>query len=165
MPQHEGAKPRRVVEIANVPTSTAIVQAASPSEVFTVGYLGSLIEGRNLLTVIEACGEMAEQGVRLVIGGFGPLGRARWKPRPVACQTFLSNWLPYQQMLAEEAGFDLFLHMTDPTNESQKWVSPNKLFEAMAFGKPIIVGTGTLTSRRVETFKNSNTWVCVCVWH
>jgi glycosyltransferase involved in cell wall biosynthesis len=97
---------------------------------------------------------MAGQGVRLVIGGFGPL------EKEVECQTqnrpnvTFRHWLPYQEMLTEEAGFDLFLHMTDPANESQKWVSPNKLFEAMAFGKPIIVGTETLAAQRVAAFGN-----------
>jgi len=57
-------------------------------------------------------------------------------------------------MLEEEATFDLFFHITDPASAAQKWVSPNKLFEAMAFAKPIIVGKQTLAARRVELFGN-----------
>lgn len=155
MPQHEGARPRQVVEVANVPNLPQIPPSPPLSEVFTVGYLGSLIEGRNLLTVIEACGELENRGVRLVIGSFGPLENEieshadRWP------NVTFRKWIPsYEKMLEEESTFDLFFHITDPANESQKWVSPNKLFEAMAFGKPIIVGKGTLAARRVEAFGN-----------
>ncbi|MBI5447058.1 MAG: glycosyltransferase family 4 protein [Deltaproteobacteria bacterium] len=155
MPQHEGAKPRRVVEVANVPFLPPITPPApTRSSVFTVGYLGSLIEGRNLLTAVDACGELADEGVRLVIGGFGPLERVvEVKARAWPNVTF-QPWTPYEKMLEEEASFDLFFHLTDPASESQKWVSPNKLFEAMAFGRPIVVAEGTLAARRVESFGN-----------
>jgi glycosyltransferase involved in cell wall biosynthesis len=155
MPQHEGAKPRQVVEVANVPVLPQLSASPASSPLFTVGYLGSLIEGRNLLTVIEACGELEPQGVRLVIGSFGPLEKeietlaSRWP------NVTFRKWVPsYEQMLEEESTFDLFFHITDPANEAQKWISPNKLFEAMAFGKPIIVGRDTLAARRVEEFGN-----------
>ena len=158
LPQHAGAKPRQVVEVANVPMlpQLSALPAVSPagSPLFTVGYLGSLIEGRNLLTVIAACGELEKQGVRLVIGGFGPLEQeVATHAAPWPNVTF-RHWLPYETMLEEESTFDLFFHITDPANEAQKWVSPNKLFEAMAFGKPIIVGRETLAARRVEEFGN-----------
>jgi len=154
MPQHEGAKPRQVVEIANVPQLPAVSLSNKPSGNFTVGYLGSLIEGRNLSTVIEACGELEKKGVRLVIGGFGPLETLIEAHAENCANVSYKKWLPYEKLLEEESNFDLFFHITDPTNESQKWVSPNKLFEAMAFGKPIIVGKETLAARRVEAFGN-----------
>jgi len=156
--QHEGATPRKIVEIPNVPVpSSTISSHQNPDHTFTVGYLGSLIEGRNLPTIIESCGELGEDGISLTIGGFGPLEKeieehaARWEN-----VNFLP-WLPYYELLQEEATFDLFLHMTDPANESQRWVSPNKLFEAMFFGKPIIVSKQTLAAKRVEAFGNGMT--------
>jgi glycosyltransferase involved in cell wall biosynthesis len=154
MPQHEGAKPRQVVEVANVPLLPQIEPAPSLTDVFTVGYLGSLVEGRNLLTMIEACGELENQGIRLVIGGFGPLEKEVESYAENRSNVSFRHWLPYQEMLKEESEFDLFFHITDPNSESQKWVSPNKLFEAMAFGKPIIVGEGTLAASRVKSFGN-----------
>lgn len=155
MPQHEGAKPQQVVEIANVPTLPQLTSPPSRPGLFTVGYLGSLIEERNLLTVIEACGELVDQGVRLVIGSFGPLeNEIETATRKWPNVTF-RNWVPsYEMMLEEESTFDLFFHITDPASEAQKWISPNKLFEAMAFAKPIIVGKDTLAARRVELFGN-----------
>ncbi len=154
MPQHQGATPRRVVEVANVPLLPPISLPRSSSGVFTVGYLGSLIEGRNLPTVIEACGELANQGVRLIVGGFGSLEKEIEVHTGNWPNVTFRHWLPYEKMLEVESAFDLFFHITDPANESQRWVSPNKLFEAMAFGKPIVVGKETLAAQRVAAFGN-----------
>lgn len=155
MPQHAGSKPRVVVEVANVPLVPEALSPPPRSELFTVGYLGSLIEGRNLLTVVDACGELEQQGVRLVIGSFGPLEAQVERNAAILPNVTFRRWVhSYEKMLEEEAAFDLFFHITDPASESQKWVSPNKLFEAMAFGKPIIVGRDTLAARRVEAFGN-----------
>jgi len=155
MPQHEGATPKDLLEIANVPDIPEPLPPVSPpGSQFTVGYLGSLIEGRNLQTLVEACGALAGKGVHLVIGSFGPLE----SQIETLCQKYdnvtFKHWLPYEMMLLEEKAFDLFIHITDPASESQKWVSPNKLFEAMAFGKPILVGKHTLAAQRVEVFQN-----------
>ena len=155
MPQHEGAEPKRVVEAANVPHLPQVSPSPSRSDVFIIGYLGSLIEGRNLLTVIEACGELEKQGVRLIIGSFGPLETQIEAQTENWSNVSFKKWMPsYEKLLEEDSAFDLFFHITDPASESQKWVSPNKLFEAMAFGKPIIVGKDTLAARRVEAFGN-----------
>jgi glycosyltransferase involved in cell wall biosynthesis len=155
MPQHEGAKPRLMVEVANVPFLPQFSPPPSSPDVFTVGYLGSLIEGRDLLTAIDACGELEKEGVRLVIGSFGPLEKQVESHAEIWPNVTFRKWVPsYEKMLEEESSFDLFFHITDPTNESQKWVSPNKLFEAMAFSKPIIVSKDTLAARRVEAFGN-----------
>jgi glycosyltransferase involved in cell wall biosynthesis len=154
MPQHEGAKPGNIVEVANVPNISNITRPPSPSDFFTVGYLGSLIEGRDLLTVVDACGELESNGVRLVIGSFGPLETQIENYTEKWSNVIFMKWLPYEKLLEEDSSFDLFFHITDPNNESQKWVSPNKLFEAMAFGKPIIVGKGTLAAKRIEAIGN-----------
>lgn len=159
MPQHKGANPRRVVEIANVPMmDLQEVNNKHSTNEFTVGYIGSLVEGRNLITIIDVLGELENEGVRLIIGGYGPLkkeieARAS-KYRNVA---YIGS-VPYLPMNSEvlkiESFFELFVYITDPDNEGQKWVSPNKLFESMALGKPIIVGEGTLVAERVSEIGN-----------
>jgi len=158
MEQHIGAQPQQVVEVANVPILPLISSPSPHHGGFIVGYLGSLIEGRNLLTLIEACGELENQGVRLVVGSFGPLENKIKTYADMWTNVIFRKWMPsYEKMLQEESNFDVFIHITDPANESQKWVSPNKLFEAMAFGRPIIVGKDTLAARRVEAFGNGVT--------
>lgn len=155
MPQHEGAHPQQVLELPNVPELEHVTPTKRAEGGFRVGYIGSLVEGRNLETIIEACGELRDQGVQLVIGGFGPLKDevAKWCTRH--SNVNFTSWIPaYSDLLQLESTFDAFVHITDPRMPSQRWVSPNKLFTSMAFGRPIIVGEGTLAAQRVRSFRN-----------
>jgi glycosyltransferase involved in cell wall biosynthesis len=155
--QHAGAIPKRMIEFANVPTFPDTdwqKDAREEKGDFVVGYIGSLIEGRNLAEIVETVGELKDSGIRLVIGGFGPLeeeiaGRARKQENVSAI-----GWVPHADVLKTESSFDAFLYTTDPGSESQKWVSPAKLFESMALGKPIVVSKDTLAARRVEMIGN-----------
>lgn len=154
MPQHDGAIPKKTVMVPNVPHLVLPRLCGNGGEGFVVGYIGSLVEGRNLTTIIEAAGGMKDEGVRLVIGGFGPLeDRIRQCALLYEGVTY-SPWLPYEHVLEMEAAFDVIIHMTDPDNPAQRWASPNKLFESMALGKPMIVAEGTLTAQRVAEIGN-----------
>jgi len=53
------------------------------------------------------------------------------------------GWLPYQEILARTLGADLLIALYDPRVPNNRYASPNKLFEAMLCGKPIIVNSGT----------------------
>jgi glycosyltransferase involved in cell wall biosynthesis len=147
--QHVGVRPTEVVEFANVPHDLPEPRAKREDS-FVVGYLGSLVEGRNLMTLIHAVGELEAHGVALVIGGFGPLEvRIRNESAKFSNISYV-GWVPYDEVLNLQSGFDVIIHTTDPKNASQKWVSPNKLFESMALGIPIIVSNGTLSATRVD---------------
>jgi len=154
LPQHVGAKPKKLVELANVPSEKISPSPRNRMENFIVGYIGSLVAGRNLDTIVASCANMAAEDVRLVIGGFGSLAGHIKKMAEAQPNVEFYPWLPYGELLKLEASFDLFLHITDPENEAQKWVSPNKLFESMAFARPIIVAKGTLAARRVRAIGN-----------
>lgn len=150
MPQHSGAVPRRILEFPNVPFLDMPESQERAGGELTVGYLGSLIEGRNLLTIIDAVGELAGEGIRLIIGGFGPLEKEVEERAGRYGNISFFGWIPYSDVLKMENGFDILVHTTDPEHESQKWVSPAKLFESMALGKPIVVSENTLAAERVR---------------
>lgn len=154
MPQHEGAKPKKVMEIANVPYMDLSKFKGTEDKGFLTGYIGSLTEGRNLPAIIEAAGDLKDYGIRFVIGGFGPLEASVAECAKKHDNITYVPWVPYEKLLALESDFKVFIHISDAGNETQKWVSPNKLFESMAFGKPIIVGEGTLTAKRVLAIGN-----------
>lgn len=151
MPQHEGAHPRKVVEIANVPIIEHPESAHDPlrSE-FIVGYVGALIEGRGLLTLIDAAGELDSLGVVLVIGGYGPIEDQVQERSKKYQNVRVIGEVPNLDVLKIEESFDLFVYVCDPDHTGHKWVSPNKLFESMALKKPIIVAAGTLVATRVN---------------
>jgi glycosyltransferase involved in cell wall biosynthesis len=154
MPQHAGAHPTRVVEFPNVPYIDVSGLQKPPGGAFVVGYIGTLMEGRNLLTIVEAVGELADQGVRLVIGGYGHLERAVAERARHYHNVSYTGWIPYPEVLRLESSFDVFVYTIDPKRESQRWASPNKLFESMALGRPMIVAKGTLAAERVSAIGN-----------
>jgi glycosyltransferase involved in cell wall biosynthesis len=53
----------------------------------------------------------------------------------------------YQRALQLSAAADVLFATYDPAIENHKYSSPNKIFEAMMLGKPIIVASGTNMDR------------------
>jgi glycosyltransferase involved in cell wall biosynthesis len=157
LPQHKGAAPKRILEFPNVPFYDQSELTPSPrKEGFLVGYIGSLTAGRGLKELVEAVGGLDHQGVRLIIGGFGPLEEMIVSMSQNHSNIAFTSWVPYRQLLEMESSFDLFIQVLDPDDEKVYWgsASPNKLYESMAFGKPIIVGKGTLTEKKIAAFGN-----------
>jgi len=159
MPQHEGATPKIVIEIANSPmlNQEADEKYRSDKNDFVIGYIGALIEGRSMSVLIDSAGELDSEGVRLVVGGYGPM-EEDVKERSIKYPNvkFIGE-VHNLEVMKIEATFDLFIYVCDPENEGHKWVSPNKLFESMALKKPIIVADGTLVAKRVNSIGNGLT--------
>lgn len=154
LPQHAGTKPRQVLEFANVPPLQIQIAAAGRKSSFVVGYIGSLNESRSLAELVEVVGELQTEGVSLVIGGFGNLeARLRLLAERYANVEFIS-WIPYERVLELESTFDVMAVVFDKEDEAHRWGSPNKFFEAMALGKPLIVGEGTVSASRALAVGN-----------
>lgn len=146
--QHPAAVPAHVTELPNIPMRAPEPQPWSGGEL-TVGYVGSLVPHRSLDVIIDTVGGLADEGVRLVLGGFGPLEaelRSRAAPYP---NITILGWVPDDEVMATMGAFDVFVQIEDPSHPAYRWVSPNKLFESMALGRPIIVARGTLSATRV----------------
>jgi glycosyltransferase involved in cell wall biosynthesis len=148
--QHPGARPSNMVELVNAPTD------ASPSsnprtrgDGMVVGYVGSLVPHRNLDVLIRAVGSLSAEGVRLVIGGYGPLASAISNLASAFANVDYRGWVSEQEMPGLQATFDLFYQVEDPRHPAYRWVSPNKLFDSMAYRRPILVAEGTLAAETV----------------
>lgn len=130
---------------------------APGSEVITL-YIGSIGNDRDLKTLVEVF-KLAEndskyskklQNVKLVAGGFGHL-EARFRD----CVASLKNaewtgFVPGEKLIEHNLASDIMVVLFNPARPSQGRTLPNKLFEAMAAGKPIIVCRGTEGARIVE---------------
>jgi len=92
-----------------------------------------------------------DSGARLLVAGHGP-DEATLLPRiessPAA--RFLGN-VPYEEVLDWTAMADAVVALYDPAIPGNRLASPNKLFEAMMFGKPVIVSDGTRMAEIVRT--------------
>lgn len=108
-----------------------------PSAYLKIVYIGALLQDRGIEHVIEAVSSL--EGVTLTIAGFG------------ADKEFLVERIPKESKNIRFIGevhpsevpnilsqHDLTFALYDPSILNNRFASPNKLFEAMAIGMPII---------------------------
>lgn len=114
----------------------------------TVSYVGGLYDERFLDELLD----IAEQGyVNLLIAGYGD------KRLEEKCNRLskLDNvryfgGVPYEQGLHISYNSDIIYAMYCKTNRNHIYAAPNKYYEAMLLGKPIITTTGTIVGDKVN---------------
>jgi len=119
-----------------------------PGGPFTVLYVGTLHPSRFLLPAIEVIGEMPD--ARLVLGG----GKALASEVADACKrhpnTEYLGIVPNERVLPMTVDSHAVLSMFDPTHRINQVGLPNKIFEAMAAGRPSITTHGLPMGDLVE---------------
>jgi glycosyltransferase involved in cell wall biosynthesis len=151
--QIEKAKVKRSEVIYNTPQDSFVSEEDWYHKRHHFGlklaYVGLLQEERGLMTILELLAKHPNWSLDL--GGFGgdeekiirvaqQLGNVRFYGR-------ISY--PLALHLYQEA--DVLFAIYDPTIENHKYASPNKVYEAMMLGKPVIVARGTNVDRIIET--------------
>jgi glycosyltransferase involved in cell wall biosynthesis len=141
-----GARINKVVYIYNSPPDYFDVNQAkklsNAAVEMTVFYAGIINRSRGLQFMARAVQDL--DGVRLILAG------------TVHDEAFLESsvltskkiqylgWLPsYEDVIKETLEADVLFRLSDPKIPKTKYESPNKLFEAMMCGKPIIVSDGS----------------------
>lgn len=104
-------------------------------------YIGILVKGRFLLEMIDIVRKYP--GWILYIGGFGELeGEIQELSKKYGNIKFLGR-ISYDKTLKISNEADVLFAIYNPSIPNHKYSSPNKLFEAMMLGKPILVSNGT----------------------
>jgi len=115
--------------------------------IFHAAYL-SYNNVRSILQVAKAIRFLPD--VSMHIAGWGPassiIRNLAEKQKNIS---FLGR-IPYSEVMKRTVTADLLFAMYDPRRPITKVASPNKLFEAMAASKPIIVNSGTAMASIVE---------------
>jgi glycosyltransferase involved in cell wall biosynthesis len=117
---------------------------------FTLLYIGGLQEDRAVLMLVRAAKELP--GVRCLIGGAGPAGyveAVKQECSKTANATFLDR-VPFDQVIPMTMKADVVFCMFDPRDPNSLIGTPNKLFEAMVCGRPIICTKGTYSGELTE---------------
>jgi glycosyltransferase involved in cell wall biosynthesis len=108
-------------------------------------YGGSLEPLRYLEEIIGAVRSMDRCMLR--IAGTGRLeGLVKREARIDKRIEFL-GYLSHEDLLREMASSDAVLCLLDPSNENNKIGTPNRLFESVAIGVPVIASSGTLSGK------------------
>ena len=150
--QISGSNPRLSAVIYNTPEDTdPKIAAESPMpslDRLQIAYIGLLQVERGLLELLAVLRGHPEWGLDLA--GFGgdesrlleaarDLPNVRWHGR-----------LPYTRAIQISAGADILIATYDPAIRNHRYSSPNKVFEAMLLGKPVIVAQDTNMDRIIR---------------
>lgn len=104
-------------------------------------YAGIISKLRGLQYIIKAVQEL--DNVKLILAGNIRDIPIIEKPILQCGKIQYLGWLPlYEDVLKKTLEADILFRFSDPKIPKTKYESPNKLFEAMLFGKPIIVSDG-----------------------
>ncbi|MDD5038127.1 MAG: glycosyltransferase family 4 protein [Dehalococcoidales bacterium] len=150
--QVRGAKIRRVEYIYNSPEDHFHIRPElEHSPKIDIFYAGYLDKSRGLEYMMKSIHGLED--VNLTLAGTGPE-----ESSIKAYAIKLSNikyieWIPYADVITNSLKADILFAFYDPKIPSNRYASPNKLFEAMMCAKPIIVNDGTTASRIVADRK------------
>jgi len=117
----------------------------------TIFYAGVIHKSRGLQFMVDAIKDM--KNIKLIIAGHGAKRFVEnitgTKNKKIECL----EWIPYDTVIRKILDADILFAFYDPSIPNNKYASPNKLFEAMMAGKPIIMNYNIAASRIVEEEK------------
>ena len=152
--QIAGARPKYSEVIYNSPGSIeceCVDSIARRSSDLRIAYVGVLQIERGLLELLEVMKRRSEW--ELDLAGFGGDERIIVNAAVGLRNVRFHGRIPYETALKLSAEADVLVATYDPAIPNHRYSSPNKLFEAMMLGKPIIVARGTGVDRLVERFE------------
>lgn len=147
--QIEKCKPNNLTIIHNSPAVIPqIVKENNSSKKIKIAYVGILMEGRLLKEMAEVVANFPN--VELHIGGFGKYEDFMRNMALKYDNIFFYGKIPYNETLKLEQECDLMTAIYDPMIGNHKYAAPNKFYEALYLGKPLIMVKGTGMSDIIE---------------
>jgi glycosyltransferase involved in cell wall biosynthesis len=148
------ARPKLMVDyIYHSPSISECLTVNSKNQFFSKNkplillYSGLLGKGRGIYELVKIAERI--DNVTVVICGFGSEAKAIKKlSEKVKNLTYL-GFVSRQEQLQWMIKADIMAIMYDPNISVYKVASPSKLYEAMIFGKPVIVSKGTVAEKIV----------------
>jgi glycosyltransferase involved in cell wall biosynthesis len=132
------------------PIQGVAYQGRANTDKFTLLYIGILHKARSLAYLIGAMKVLPD--VYCVIGGVGQSDYVEYIRKEcsnIPNVTFAGR-VPADMVLPMTLKADVVVSLFDPENPNGKLATPNKLFEAMACGRPIICPSGTYCAEITE---------------
>lgn len=146
--QQLGFTPRQWLVIYNTPQDCAdSLPMGTPADDEYFVYVGVLHPDRGLEQIVDASSAL---GVKLILAGFGPLADYCKKVAVARENVEFLGKIPYWQTLEIERNALAIIALYDPRLRNNQLAAPNKLYEAMMLGRPLITTKGTLVGEVVE---------------
>ena len=122
------------------------------NDVFTVCYIGVLHKNRMFPELVDIIGNI--EGVKLVIAGKKENLYDEVKKRSERYENieFLGA-IPFSDVIPETLKSDVVINMINPNDLNDRISLPNKLFEALVCGRPIITTKGTYVGELAEKLR------------
>jgi glycosyltransferase involved in cell wall biosynthesis len=111
-------------------------------------YIGTLLKSRFLLEGIEVCNGI--DGIRFRIAGSGPIQEKIVEESKNLKNIEFIGRIPSDEVIPETQKADVVFCVLNPSNINNRIGPPNKLFEAMVAGRPVIATNGTYSGEIVE---------------
>lgn len=147
--QINGAIPKKMAIIHNSPPFIEnLAKLDLNSDKVKISYVGILQDYRFLMELSQVV--IKDKRLELHIGGFG-----KYESYFTECSKNNSNIkyygkLPYINTLELENSCDIMVAIYDPKVGNHYFAAPNKFYEALMLGKPIIMAKGTGMAKIVE---------------
>jgi glycosyltransferase involved in cell wall biosynthesis len=152
--QIRGSSPRRCTVVYNSPEDLRCELEGSfaPAAAVTPGslrlcYVGLLQVERGIMELLEVLSRRPQW--RLDLAGFGGDEAAITAKIRAMPNVAWHGRIPYRQALGLSLQADTLFATYDPAIPNHRYASPNKVFEAMMLGKPVIVARGTNMDRMI----------------
>lgn len=146
-----GSAPKNLTVIHNTPAAAQAEKAAAdtiPSDRVKIVYVGILQDYRLLKEVVEAVSQ--SEMIEIHIGGFGKYEDYLREMAKTSDNIYFYGRTTYADTLAIEKACDIMLAIYDPTIDNHFYAAPNKFYESLMLGKPVVMVRGTGMSQVVE---------------
>lgn len=135
------ARPIRLTVIENTPPDVNPAGQVALPDRFTVCYVGQLLYNRGLTSAIEVIGRHPHW--QMFLAGFGADANAIRAQASAHTNITAGGQIAYPRAVELMRASSVLLALYDPREPNHRYASPNKLFEAMMLGKPVIAARGT----------------------
>ncbi len=152
--QLRGAQPQHLTVIYNTPEDRRQALPSpppSPPGALRLAYIGALMAGRGLPMLLRIL--RRHPAWHLDLAGFGSLAAALQAEAQSLPNVTWHGRVLYEDALRLSAQADALLALYDPRVPNHRYASPNKVFEAMMLGKPVVTTQGTSIDQLVQQWQ------------
>ena len=148
--QIKDAHPKKLVIIHNTPVDAVRkpVDENNQTHKIRVAYVGILQNHRLLMEIGEYFTD--NKNIELHIGGFGKYESYFEKLSKENDNIFYYGRLEYEKTIQLEQSCDIMLAIYDPEIGNHRFAAPNKFYESLMLGKPVIMVKNTGMSQIVK---------------